>query len=143
QVAVLACAAERFEAQVVKPALRAPRGQARMRALFERWLAWVSDPSSPGGCLFLAASTELDDREGKTRDYLVGGQRQLIELLVRTARGAIEEGEFRKDVDCEGFAFSWFALVFAFNHYRRLLRDRKAEARAQTAFESLLASARK
>lgn len=143
QVAVLAAATERFSNQVVKPAQRAPAGEARMRAFFERWLAWVADPASPGGCLFLAAATELDDREGKARDYLVGGQRQLLELLVKMVRGALEQGELRKDLDCEAFAFTWHGLVFAFNHQRRLLRDRKAESRATAAFESLLASAKK
>jgi hypothetical protein len=67
----------------------------------------------------------------------------LIELLIKTVRGAIEQGEFRKELDCELFAFEWFGLVFSFNHYRRLLRDRKAEARALAGFERLLESARK
>jgi AcrR family transcriptional regulator len=143
QVAVLAAASERFTLQVVKPAQRAPAGEARMRVFFERWLAWAADPASPGGCLFLAAVVELDDREGKAREYLVGKQRQLIELLAKLVRGAIEQGELRKDVDCDTFAFTWFGLVFSFSHQRRLLRERKAEARALAAFEALLASARK
>lgn len=143
QVAVLQAASERYEAVVLKPALKVPRGEARVRALFERWLDWTSDPGSPGGCLFLAAATELDDREGKARDFLVGGQRQLLELIVKTARGAIESGEFRKDLDCEGFAFELFGLVLAFNHQRRLLRDRKAEARVRASFERLVAAARR
>ena len=143
QVAVLRAASERFEAVVVKPALKAARGEARVRQLFARWLDWVADPGSPGGCLFLAAATELDDREGKARDFLVGGQRQLIELLVKTTRSAIEAGEFRKELDSEGFAFELFGLVLAFNHQRRLLRERKAEARAQAGLERLIASAKR
>ena len=94
-----------------------------------------------GQCLFLAAATELDDREGKARDYLVGAQRQLIELLTKTARGAIEQGDFRRDLDCEGFAFESLALILAFNHYRRLMRDRKAEVRVRAAFERLITDA--
>jgi len=142
QVAVLEAAVQRFESAVWKPAQRAARGEARVRALIEAWLSWVADPGSPGGCIFLAAATELDDREGKARDYLVGSQRQLIELLTRIARGAIEEGDFRKDLDCEGFAYECLALILAFNHYRRLMRDRKAESRARAAFERLLVGAR-
>jgi AcrR family transcriptional regulator len=142
QVAVLDAAVQRFEAVVSRPALRVARGEARMRALIEAWIAWVADPGSPGGCIFLAAATELDDREGKARDFLVGGQRQLIELLTRSARGAIEQGDFRKDLDCEGFAFECLGLILAFNHYRRLMRDRKAEVRVRAAFERLLHAAR-
>ena len=141
QVAVLDAAVQRFEAMVVKPGMRAARGEARVRALIEAWVAWVADPGSPGGCLFLAAATELDDREGKARDYLVGAQRQLIELLTKTARGAIEQGDFRRDLDCEGFAFESLALILAFNHYRRLMRDRKAEVRVRAAFERLITDA--
>lgn len=142
QVAVLDAAAQRFESVVLKPGLRVARGEARVRALVEAWIAWVADPGSPGGCIFLAAATELDDREGKARDFLVGGQRQLIELLTRSARGAIEQGDFRKDLDCEGFAFECLALILAFNHYRRLMRDRKAEVRVRAAFERLIHAAR-
>ena len=38
QVQVLEHAAARFVEAVVRPALREPRGEPRMRGLFERWL---------------------------------------------------------------------------------------------------------
>jgi hypothetical protein len=43
------------------PALKAPRGEARIRALVERWLEWGS---SAGGCLLVASMVELDDQPG-------------------------------------------------------------------------------
>ena len=141
QVAVLAAAAERFEQIVLKPSFKAPAGVRRIRALFERWLSWVADPASPGGCVFLAAATELDDREGKPRDYLVGGQRQLIDVLTKTARIAVEQGELRKDLDCEAFAFDLHTIVLGYSFSRRLMRDRKAESRAHAAFDRLLNAA--
>src|SRR5262252_11254590 len=76
EVEVLRFAADRFVDGVVRPALAAPRGEPRVRAVFERWLAW--DRRSrvvPGGCLFVAAATELDDRPGPARDELVRLQR--------------------------------------------------------------------
>src|SRR3970282_986308 len=33
-------AREQFIAEVVAPALRAPRGEPRLRALLDRWVAW-------------------------------------------------------------------------------------------------------
>jgi len=141
QVAVLGAATERFSQRVLLPSLKAPAGVRRLKALFDLWLRWASDPGSPGGCLFLAAATELDDREGKPRDFLVGSQHQLFEFLTKAARLGIERGELRKDLDCEAFAFELHTIVLGFNFARRLMRDRKAEARARAAFDRLLTSA--
>jgi AcrR family transcriptional regulator len=142
QLEVLRAAAARFEALVMRPAFRAPRGEPRVRAWFENWLQWVQDASSPGGCLFLAASTELDDKEGRPRDFLVGMQRQLLAALARAARLAIEAGHFRADLDCDQFAFELNGLLLGLHHFRRLLRDPRSEARTRAAFESLLRAAR-
>ena len=141
QLAVLETAAKRFEEQVMLPAFRAARGEPRVRKVFELWLRWLSDNSSPGGCLFVAAATELDDREGRPRDYLVGVQRALHDALAKTARIGIEAGHFRADLDCDGFAFELNGLLLAHSHFRRLLRDPRADGRTRAAFERLLASA--
>jgi AcrR family transcriptional regulator len=141
QVAVLAAASERFSQLVLLPSLKAPAGVRRIKALFDRWLAWASDPASPGGCIFLAAAIELDDREGKPRDYLVGSQRQLIEFLTKAARIGVEQGELRKDLDCEELAYELHTLILGFNYARRLMRDKKAESRARAAFDRLLTRA--
>ena len=138
QIAVLAAAAERFQEAVTKPAVRGPRGAGRIRRLFENWLLWSMDPTLPGGCLFNAAASELDDREGRARDFLVGSQRELLDFVAGTARQAIEQGEFRKDLDCEDFAFDLYALMLGFNHSRRLLRDPRSEERTRAAFERLM-----
>src|SRR4051794_10010630 len=55
QLAVLGQARERFVEQVVRPALAAPRGVPRVRALFEHWIELSNDGSA--GCLFVSAST--------------------------------------------------------------------------------------
>src|ERR1700722_8268707 len=40
ELLVVELAGERFLEAVVKPALTAPRGEPRLRAIFERWLRW-------------------------------------------------------------------------------------------------------
>src|SRR5258705_13234282 len=55
QLQVLEHARAHFEEAVARPTLRAPRGEPRVRELFERWLGW---DATPGGCPFLAAATE-------------------------------------------------------------------------------------
>lgn len=137
QVEVLRAAAAKFEVTVALPALRAPRGLPRLRKFFDLWLAWGTNPQFPGGCLFMAAVAELDDREGKPREVLVEQQRDLRRMIARIASGAIEAKHFR-DVDVEQLAFDMHAIVFAFNVDGRLFREKGAEARARASFERLV-----
>ncbi|HET9930629.1 MAG TPA: TetR/AcrR family transcriptional regulator [Polyangiaceae bacterium] len=141
ELEVLKCASEHFIDKVIRPALKAPRGVPRLRQLFKNWISWANDPAVPGGCVFLAVATELDDSEGPQRDYLVTTQSALLATLAKAARLAIEEGHFRGNVDCEQFAFDLLGVVLAYHHARRLLRLPKAEARAQKAFDALLQAA--
>jgi len=136
-IAVLDAASQRFIEMVAKPAALIARADQRVRKLFELWLSWASDPALPGGCVFIAASVELDDREGRARDFLVGTIRQLLNLLASTARQAVEQGHFRKDLDCETFAFDLYAIVLGYHHAKRLLRDDRAEERVRAAFDRL------
>jgi AcrR family transcriptional regulator len=132
----------RFVDRVVRPALRAPRGEPRVRALFERWYEWARTTPLPGGCIFVAAATELDDREGPARDELVRQQRDWLELIANVARTAIREGHFRGDADPDQFAFELYGIMLASHHATRLLRDPAAERRMRRAFESLLVNFR-
>ena len=123
----------------MRPAFRAPRGEPRIRQLFDNWLAWCSDPALPGGCIFMAAATELDDKQGRPRDYLVATQKQLLATLAKSARLAVEAGHFRPDLDGEQFAFELHSLLMGCSHWKRLLGDPRAERRTRAAFDRLLA----
>jgi AcrR family transcriptional regulator len=142
QLEILRFAGARMVDTVVRPALAAPRGEPRVRALFERWLAWEQSPSLPGGCPFMAASFELDDRPGPVRDFVVQNLRDWMDTMAGAARIAVQEGHFRADLDCEQFAHDCQGIVLAFVHASRLMRDPRARARAETGFESLLAACR-
>ena len=143
QIDVLQHASERFVLGVIRPALKAPRGEPRLRALFTRWLEWARGRPLPGGCLFVAAATELDDKAGPVRDQLVRTQREWLGFLAGAARIAIEEGHFRKVADPEQLAHDLYGIMLAWNHAARLLGDKKADMRARTAFENLLGTVRK
>jgi AcrR family transcriptional regulator len=143
QIQVLDAAAERFVDEVVKPAVREPRGEPRLTALFERWLAWAKSSSGPGGCVFVAAAVELDDRPGAVRDRLVALQKGWLEMIEIVYRTGVEAGHFRRDVEPEQFAYDLYSVMLGFHHASRLLRDPRAEARANAAFERLLASVRR
>ncbi len=131
----------RFIDVVVKPALGAPRGEPRVRAVFERWIEWPRvEPLS--GCFFVAAATELDDRPGPVRDRLVSMQRDWLEVLSNTVRTAVREGDFREGVDPDQFAHDMYGVMLAYHHASRLLADPRAGERARRAFEALIVAAR-
>jgi AcrR family transcriptional regulator len=141
-VEVLRTTAERFAEQVIKPALRAPRGEPRVRQLFENWLAWLHDPALPGGCPIVAASVELDDKPGPPRDLLVKIQRDLAATLTKAASLAVAEGHFRPDLDADLFGYELLGIMLACHHRLRLLRDDRAALHARAAFERLVAGSR-
>jgi AcrR family transcriptional regulator len=142
QVQTLERAAERFVEVVVRPALAEPRGEPRLRALFERWLRWPEAVPQPGGCIFVQAAVELDDRPGPARDRLVAMQREWLGALATAVRGARAAGHLRRDVDPEQFAFELYGIMLSTHHAARLLHDPRAAGRARRAFERLLAECR-
>ncbi len=142
QIQVLEHAADDFIEAVVRPALREARGEPRMRALFERWLTWDKDGALPGGCVFVAAATELDDRPGPVRDRLVELQREWLELLAGSFQRGIEAGRFYQHADAHQFAQDLHGVMLAFHHAVRLMADPDAEGRARRAFDTLIAAAR-
>jgi AcrR family transcriptional regulator len=142
QLEVLRTSADRFVASVLAPALKKPRGIPRIRGLFENWLSWSRDDSMPGGCFFIAAANELDDQPGPLRDQLLAYQRDWISALTTAARIAVEEKQFRRNLDATQFAYDFYSILLAYHHFSRLMADRQAEARARRSFEKLIEDSR-
>ena len=139
QVQVIEEAARQFVQEVVVKALTRPRGEPRVRAFFEAWLRWGD---RPGGCFFVAATTELDDRPGPARETLVKTMRDWLDALATAARIAVEEGHFRKDLDAQQFAHELYSLMLGHHFFTRFLRDPKAMQRTRRGFDALVAAAR-
>lgn len=142
QRAVVETAAGRFTDAVIRPALKAPRGEPRVRALMDRWLAWGTASDRPGGCFFVAAATEMDDRPGPLRELVVQSQRDWVELLAGAVRAAVTEGHLRADTDPDQLAFELYGAMLAYHHRARLLGEADASARARSAVDRILAGAR-
>jgi AcrR family transcriptional regulator len=141
-LAVLRHAVERFTEDGVKPALKRPAGEARLRALFEAWLEWTDASPLPGGCVFISTAVEFDDRPGRLRDYLVSTQSRWRALLTETVERAREAGQFRADLDATQVVFELHSLILAFHYYRRLFRDPAARERTVRSFDGLLERSR-
>ena len=138
-VAVVEEAAQQFVEFVMAPALQKPRGEPRIRALFERWVEWGQQT---GGCFFVAAVAELDDQPGPARDALVQASRDWLDALATAARITVAEGQFRTDVDPDQFAFELYSTMLGFHTYQKFLRAPASLARARDALERMLTAAR-
>ena len=140
QLQVLARARDEFTELVVRPTLRVTRGEARVRALFENWLAVTRDAGAP--CLFASASTEYDDQAGVVREQVVQDHKDFAEAVQQIFRTGVSEGQFREDADAEQFQHDLLGIMLAHFHSYRLLREAAADGHARAAFERLLTSVR-
>ncbi len=138
QLAVLRESQRRFAEVVLRPALRQPRGLARLRAMLANWLDWTRAVNLPGGCVINAAAAEFDDQPGPLRDEvrnaLLALRRSLGELVAK----AVETGELRPDTDIEQFVFELNGIYQATQQNRRLFSDPDADRRALAAFDRLV-----
>jgi AcrR family transcriptional regulator len=137
QLAVVEAAVGQFVDAVIRPGLKAPRGEQRLRAILEGWLDWaLSRPR--GGCFFIASSVEFDDRPGVVRDRIAASQRDWLEFLATSIRTGQNAGAFRKDADPQDFAWRVYGLMLATHQATRLLDDPVAEDRARRWLDQLI-----
>jgi AcrR family transcriptional regulator len=136
EIAILDHAAQDFVDRVVRPSLARPRGESRLREIFERWMAWGVG-SDAGGCLFVAAAAELDDRPGPVRDRLVAHQRDWLDAIGQVVRSGQADGAFRTDADPAQVAFELHGLLLSAHHLVRLLGDPRGTDLARVAFDAL------
>ncbi|MBO0827134.1 MAG: TetR/AcrR family transcriptional regulator [Streptosporangiales bacterium] len=137
QLAVLERARETFTDLVLRPALAAPRGEPRLRELFERWLTYGSK-RIPGVCLFVKAATEFDEQPGRLRDRLAENHQDMLDTIAQVCRTGVSAGHLRADTDAEQFAHDMYGVLLVFYLTDRLLDDPAAERRTRVAFDALL-----
>ncbi|HEY0505307.1 MAG TPA: TetR/AcrR family transcriptional regulator [Lysobacter sp.] len=138
QLAVLDAAGERFVAHVLLPALKQPRGLARLRAILEAWYDWVRQ--SEGSCLLLSAASEYDDRPGMLRDRLVLHEQRWRQEIARAVGLAIQTGELAADTDPDQMAFELAGLALVVHHDAGLFGFDLAVERGRRALERLFRS---
>jgi AcrR family transcriptional regulator len=140
QLQVLTRARDEFSDRVIRAAVRAPRGEPRVRALFENWLDVGEDGGAP--CLFASVSMEFDDQSGVVRDQVVKDHTDFAESVQQIFRTGISEGHFRPDADDVQFQHDLLGIMLGHFHARRLLREPDAEKRCRAAFERLIDAVR-
>ena len=140
QMQVLETAGERFSEQVVIPAMQASRGPDRMWAIFDHWLKWGAAATGKGGCIFLAATIELDDQPGPVRDTLVALMQKWIEVLEKTVELGQKAGLFREDIDRGEVVQNFYGIMVSCHLYYRLFHDKNAVANARASAKQLIDS---
>jgi AcrR family transcriptional regulator len=141
QRAVLAEYASRFVADVLAPAVRRPRGLARLQAILDNWLKLMRREIEQG-CLMISGSIEYDDRPGPMRDAVVGIIRGWSAELQRAIEDARASGELRADTDAAQLAFEIYGLMLGFHQNARLLRAADSTRRARAGLQRLIEDAR-
>lgn len=136
ELAALQVELDRFVAFVWTPAEALPPGRPRLEAIFDRWMDWTEFENPAGGCLILAASTELDDQPGPLRDLLLAQQRRWSKTLAKEFR-ALREPPV-SDEEAASAAFQMKSFILGHNEMRRLMEDEGARRAARGAFEALL-----
>jgi AcrR family transcriptional regulator len=144
QLGVVQEVVSRFTQRVVQPALTSPRGEPRLRVLFEKKLEWIRGEADARGCLLQKAALEYHSRIGHpVRERIVHALQDWRDLVTRCAQTAIDEGHFRADLDPQQFGYEFDGITMMYQQTQGLLRERGAGERAQTALDSLLDRSRR
>ncbi len=141
QISVIRAYHQRFEDEVVRPALTRPRGLPRLRALFRGWLTRVT-AEVESGCIYISGAVEFDDRPGVVRDALSAMVRTWQDALRRAVTQAQEAGHLRREPGADQIVFEIQSIVLGLHHDARFLRSPGATDRALHAFNRLIAGAR-
>ena len=127
----------RFEEEVFYPAMSAPRGLPRLRAMFDNWMKRTS-VEIDSGCIYISGAVEFDDRPGPVRDALASSVNTWLTAMQRAIAIAVEEGHLRADTDAAQMGFEIHALILALHYEARFLRSPDSLKRSLAAFEGIV-----
>lgn len=140
QLGVLEQATDLFMRDVVDASRSAPAGEAQLKLLFGRWIAWSRAPLLKGGCPFVHASRQAIELPEPVRTRLkqvLDGWSEIITIAIGDAKRL---GQFRADVDAGQMLFEMYGLYLSHHFFHWYMRDTAAETRTLKAFERLLTS---
>jgi len=141
QLATIETASALFTEQVIDPALAAPTGIERLRALAENFLLHVESNVYPGGCFFASVATEMDTRPGPVRDRALRLTVEWTEQLETAVRDSQREGAIDPAEDPEQLAFELDSYLLLANAQFVSSQESAPIDRARRALERRLAAA--
>ncbi|WP_298214185.1 TetR/AcrR family transcriptional regulator [Acidovorax sp.] len=128
----------RFEQEVFYPAMLAPRGLARLSAMFDNWMKRTSIEID-SGCIYISGAVEFDDRTGPVRDALASSVLTWHAAMRRAIEQCKALGELRTDTDAEQMLFEIHGLILALHYEARFLQTPGSMGRAVQGFQNILA----
>lgn len=138
QISVIREYFHRFEQEVFYPALQAPRGLPRLRALFANWMKRVA-VELQSGCIFISGAVDFDDRPGPVRDALANSVKTWLAAVYRAVEQAKEEGHLAAQANEHQIGFEIHGLILALHYEARFLKFPGSIERANQAFDQILA----
>jgi AcrR family transcriptional regulator len=141
QIAVLTEYVRRFVDEVLRPAVKKPRGLPRLEAILDRWVAFLAREITLG-CIMIAGAVEYDDRPGPQRDQMVSIITGWKAELLKAIRQAVQEGHLERGTDAQQMVFEIYGLMLAMHQDARLLRSADSARRARAGLRRLLDGAR-
>lgn len=138
QILVLDYASEIFTRRIILPALSEPRGLPRIKKMMINWQDW-SNTYLPGGCPFISAVVEYDDRPGPVREHLREIQLTMLGTLEKAFQITAQEGQIHHNADCKQLAYELYGNMLSFHIYNRLLQDPNAHERFEQGLDAIIA----
>jgi AcrR family transcriptional regulator len=137
QLAVLKEYTRRFVDEVLRPAVRKPRGLPRLETILDRWVAFLARELTRG-CIMIAGAVEYDDRPGPQREAMVAIITGWKAELLKAIRQAVAEGHLGRGVDAPQMVFEIYGLMLAMHQDARLLRSADSAKRARAGLRRLI-----
>lgn len=142
QLATVAAARQVFIDKVIEPARQSERGLTRLWTLCDAWLTYLEQEVFPGGCFFVTAATEFDNRPGEIKDAVASDMRDWLSYLQHNVQQAINLGHLRVGVEPQQLAFEIHAFYIGANWALQLFDDEQAANKARVAILARLQAIR-
>ena len=131
QLAAIDRAVALWRERVIAPALLAPQGVRRLRALHDARLDFYATGVLPGGCFFANTQFEFNARPGPVRDRLAEAYTRWTAFLENLVQQAVDVGELPADLDVPQLAYEIDALGMAAAMSSRMLNPDAAYRHAR------------
>jgi AcrR family transcriptional regulator len=142
QLATIGAAREIFAREVIVPAIGAPRGLPRLRALLAAKLRYERGEVFAGGCFFETVRAEFDSRRpGPVRDAIEADLAEWDTSMRRTIATAVAEGHLAPETDVDQLQYELEALSMTAMLRHQMTGDLALFARAERAIAARLEAA--
>lgn len=140
QLEILEYADKLFHEIVVQPCMAIKDPVEQLRFLQREMPCWYekTEPQIPGGCIFLIATLEFDDRPGKVRDFLLQQQTTFLNMLKSIHHNGVETQRFKGSMNDEQFAFVFYSFYMGYNQYKKFFDYDNARAHFDQNLQGLI-----